>query len=173
MENEPSIEAAFKAALEYYVSKQKRGFKAALARRTGMSPQQLANLLAGYRYGSEEIRRKIVGVLCLNYEDFLNTGRSLLKLNGTINEAFKPKPTKFDKIINNANILNDEAGKILEMTQTILSSFESKSNEYNAFRFQIEFFYNLATGKIDNNVEKLLTDEHKKRKNAVSGKDAA
>lgn len=68
-----------------------RGWQAALARKTDISPVIINEILKGKRPGTEEQRRSIAEGLGYNYEDFLNLARNTdIEKPGTKNELESP-----------------------------------------------------------------------------------
>jgi phage repressor protein C with HTH and peptisase S24 domain len=79
MANE-SLDLIFRSALEQVLNQQGRGAQAKLARSTKISASYLNDILRGRTYGSEETRRQIARALGMEYEEFLNYGRRVLKI---------------------------------------------------------------------------------------------
>ena len=71
--------AKFRAALNYFVKKKKRGMQAELSRATGINLVYLNEIVNGRKPGSEEVRAKIADFFGLTYEKFLELGDWLLK----------------------------------------------------------------------------------------------
>jgi transcriptional regulator with XRE-family HTH domain len=75
------ISKIFREAITHSLDKGEWGKKSQLAKKIGIAPSQLHDILIGRRYGTEEQRRALAAALGYpgrTYEDFLDIGRKLL-----------------------------------------------------------------------------------------------
>ena len=75
------ISIIFRTALNHFFENGKWGIKTEIAKRSGLIPVQVSDILSGKVYGSEEQRRAIAsacGYPGRAYEDFLDIGRDLM-----------------------------------------------------------------------------------------------
>lgn len=82
------IHKLFEAALRQILEKQGWGAKSALAKRVGISPQYMGQLVKGDRKGDEELRHLIARELGFSYSDFLEVGRRALNIDKKEEQLF-------------------------------------------------------------------------------------
>ena len=87
--NKYTPEEKFRAALNYLLSKEKRGALTRLAEAVGRTPAQISHIKEGIRPGDEKLKQQIANYFNMTYEEFLILGANILEAEEKTKEAKK------------------------------------------------------------------------------------
>lgn len=152
----------FQFALKYQLEQQGRGTQNQLAVKLGFHPSYIMQIKNGNRVGTPETQARIAAALGYSYEEFLYLGRSIY--NETKDKLSKSDAQRIHQSISHPigySLDNDDLWKKISV---ILEKLPDDKEAFEAFKFQINAFYELISKK---------PKKGKTSKNAVAGKDAA
>jgi len=118
------MKTPFQTALAYSLEKMGWGAKSRVAKKIGKSQQLISAMATGVSEGSESTRRDLANYFNLNYEDFLELGRSLLNAGTPQSEQCH--------VSSDAAKYGTEVDSLIKMTREILESNTDYSQSLSA-----------------------------------------